>query len=168
MFRRCLVAAMAIWSVAVVLASAGSGLTKPDGTVLLRVTGLVDHVNDADGAMFDRPMLEALDWVEIETYTSFTTGPQRFAGPTLTSVLNAVSAQGAVIRATAINDYSVTIPVEHAAQHDVILAMDHNGTPMRVRDKGPIWIVYPQSEREAEKKTFDGEMVWQLVELRIE
>ena len=149
-------------------AHAASELPEPTGTVLLRVSGAVERVNMADVAAFDRDMLEALDWVEVETYTSFTTGVQRFAGPTLASVLQAVGAHGASISATAINDYTVVIPREHADAHNVILAMDQNGRPMRVRDKGPIWVVYPLTESEAEKKPFDGEMIWQLVELRIE
>lgn len=147
---------------------AASGLPHPSGQVVLRVSGAVQHVN-ADGmAQFDRAMLEGLDWVEVTTFTSFTDGAQSFAGPTLASVLRAVGATGATIRASAINDYTVEIPVAHAETHGVILAMDHNGAAMRVRDKGPIWVVYPLSESEAEKKPFDGEMIWQLVEMRIE
>ncbi|WP_425039701.1 molybdopterin-dependent oxidoreductase [Primorskyibacter sp. S187A] len=125
-------------------------------------TGDIEHTNAEGMAQFDRAMLEALDWREIETFTSFTEGPQVFAGPTLASVLEAVGVSGGTLRATAINDYSINLPAEHANAHGVLLAMDHNGRPMRVRDKGPIWIVYPLSEDEARKRPFDGEMVWQL------
>lgn len=168
MFKRGFLVWVVGFCLAVSAAYPAPDLPEPTGPVLLRVTGSVAQENLPDVAAFDREMLENLDWVEVETFTSFTTGPQRFAGPTLTSVLEAVGAHGVTIRATAINDYTVVIPADHAARHNVILALDNNGQPMRVRDKGPIWVVYPLSEVEAEKKPFDGEMIWQLVELRIE
>lgn len=145
-----------------------TGLPLPSGEVLLRVTGAISVTNAEQVAEFDREMLKALDWVEIETHTSFTEGPQRFAGPTLASLLEAVEARGTTLSASAINDYTVQIPLADARAHDVILAMDMNGVPMRVRDKGPIWIVYPLSEAAAETRPFDDEMIWQLVQIRVD
>lgn len=145
-----------------------ASLPAPSGPVLLEVSGNILVLNDTSSARFDRDMLEALDWVELRTFTSFTEGPQTFAGPTLASVLAAVGAEGVTLHATAINDYSISFPVAHADAHNVILALDRNGMPMRVRDKGPIWVVFPLSEQEAEKKTFDKQMIWQLIRIRIE
>lgn len=145
-----------------------SGLDSPQGPVLLTVSGEVTVVNGDGAAVFDRSMLEALDWQEIRTHTAFTEGEQTFAGPTLASVLAAVGAQGATLMASAINDYTVEIPAAHADAHDVLLAMEHNGAAMRVRDKGPIWIVYPQTPEEVEANIFNAEMIWQLASIRIE
>ncbi len=149
-----------------------SGLPAPEGPVILTVSGGIGigngNANDAGVATFDRVMLENLDWREIETHTSFTTGPQRFAGPTLASLLDAVAAEGETMIATAINGYFVEIPVAHAAEHDVLLALDMNGRPMRVRDKGPIWVVYPLSEQEILEKPFDTEMIWQLSRIEVQ
>ena len=134
------------------------------------VNGNWDHVGEANAegaARFDAQMLRALDWREIETHTSFTKGPQRFAGPTLASLLEAVGADGATLTARAINDYTVKIPVAHADAHDVILAMEQNGKPMRIRDKGPIWVVYPLSADETVNKPFDREMIWQLDRIEV-
>ena len=151
----------------VLLAGAAWALEPPRATPLLTVTGAIDATNSDGAAQFDRDMLQALDWRDITTYTSFTTGPQRFAGPTLSSLLKALGVHTGVLRASAVNDYTIEIPVSHALEHDVLLAMDHNGTPMRVRDKGPIWVVYPLTEREAAAKPFDGEMIWQLVRIEV-
>ncbi len=145
-----------------------SGLAAPSGPVLLEVDGSISRTNDSERAVFDREMLANLDWVEVECYTPFTQGLQRFAGPTLMSLLDTVGANGATLQATAINDYSVEIPLSHAKLHGVILAMEHNGMPMRVRDKGPIWVVYPLKEREAQSKKFDTEMIWQLARLTVQ
>ena len=143
-------------------------LDAPEGRVLLTVT-----VAQGDGAeprqqAFDRAMLAELDWREVETFTSFTEGPQRFAGPTLASLFDAMGVEGGTVVAQAINDYSVRFPVSHARDHDVLMALDHNGEAMRVRNKGPIWIIYPLSEDETAFRPFDDEMIWQLDRIRIE
>lgn len=142
-------------------------LAAPAGRVLLTVSGNIKTVNAGARAEFDRAMLEALDWREIETFTSFTEGPQRFAGPTLASVLEAVEASGGTLTVTALNDYAVSFPLQLATEHSVLLAMDHDGRPMRIREKGPIWIVFPLSEAEAAAAPFDNQMVWQLAKLHI-
>ncbi len=163
-FKFSLTFVLATWA-AVVSADV---LPPPDGPVLLTVTGQIANENVSGAAQFDRTMLRDLDWREIRTFTSFTDGEQSFAGPSLSSVLSAVGAQGAMLRAQAINDYSVPIPVEHADAHDVILAMEWNGTRMRIRDKGPIWVVYPLDEATAETQRFDAEMIWQLDRIAVE
>lgn len=149
--------------------SAAAGeLSSPEGRVVLTVTGDVEHTNGDGRAEFDRSMLEALDWREITTFTTFTEGPRVFAGPTLASVLDATGARGAQITATAINDYAVTFQALLARDHLALLAMDMDGKPMRIRDKGPIWIVFPLAETQLSDAPFDHEMVWQLARLHIE
>lgn len=142
-------------------------MQQPSGPVLLKVTGAIDRTNVGDAAHFDRTMLEALDWRDIRTHTSFTVGEQVFAGPTIESLFDYVGAQGSAVIATAINDYSVEISIAQLIENDAFLAMDHGGRPMRVRDKGPIWIVFPLTEQAARLQPFDREMVWQLVSLHI-
>jgi hypothetical protein len=51
------------------------------------------------------------------------------------------------------------------AEHDVFLALDHNGEAMRVRDRGPVWIIYPSENVDSPAQRFDALMVWQLREL---
>lgn len=144
---------------------AADPLNPPEGRVLLRISGQIQNINGDGEALLDRAMLEALDWREIETHTSFTDGVQRFAGPTLASVMAAVGAEGGSMIAHALNEYHVEIDLAEAANHDVILALDHDGEPMRVRSRGPIWIVYPQDADEARLQRFDREMIWQLAKL---
>jgi hypothetical protein len=135
-------------------------LGTPTGPVLLTVT-------DAAGESwsFDRAMIEALGWQTLTTLTPFTEGPQEFAGIPLSALIAATGAEGDVIEAVAINDYMAEIPVAHVAEHGVFLALDHNGEPMRVRDRGPAWIIYPSETVGAAQDRFDTLMVWQLREL---
>lgn len=158
----------AICATLLVGAVQAADLARPTGMVLLTVSGDISNTNEEQTAQFDRAMLESLDWTEIVSFTSLTEGPQAFAGPTLSSLLDAVGARGTQLRATAIDDYSIIIPVADAAEHNVVLAMDRNGTPMPLRNKGPIWVIYPLSEADAAKNTFKREMIWQLYQLSVE
>lgn len=143
----------------------GAARADGQGPVMLTVAGAIG----ADGAAraFDEAALRDVAWQAVTTHTSFTEGPQDFAGVPLAALLEAVGAEGATLRATALNDYSVEFPAELAAAHDVLLAIEHNGTRMSVRDKGPIWIVFPLSPEEASERLFDREMVWQLARIDV-
>ena len=58
-------------------------------------------------------------------------------------LMKRVGASGERVLADALNDYSTEIPVEDFANYSVILALKRNGEYMPVRDKGPLFIVYP-------------------------
>jgi hypothetical protein len=149
------------------MAATAEQLPMPTGEVILTVFGAIGKTNSQAGAKFDLDLLRALQWVEVNTFTSFTDGMQTFEGPRLSSLLDFVAASGTIIGASAINDYFVDIPVTHAENQGVVLAIFQNGKEMTVRDKGPIWVIYPQSEDEAKLKKFDNEMIWQLISMEI-
>lgn len=149
-------------------ASPGEALAPPQGDVLLSVTGLIEHKNHPDGAMFDLQMLQALPAQQIETTTIWTEGQQSFTGVTLATFLDAVGAQGAVLRATAVNNYSVEIPVMDATDDGPIIAYLHNGNTMTVRDKGPLWIVYPYDAKlEYAQELIYARSIWQLTHIEV-
>lgn len=161
---RILVALLCAAGLTVSVARAEHG-APPASQVLLTVSGAIAHPHDM---VFDRDMLRALDWQEIETFTKWTEGPQQFSGPSLSALLAAVGARGGRLRAVALNDYAVEIPIEDAALHNVILAMEHGGAEMGVRQKGPVWVIYPQlSQALAEESPFSHKMIWQMTRLTI-
>ena len=151
---------------ALMLPVVGFADSSAKGRVLLTVSGLVGA---SEGQIeFDRNRLRALDWVEVETYTEWTEGKTHFAGPTLSSLLASVRAGGQQILAVALDDYTVLIPVEDAQEHDVFLAMEQDGKVMGVRQKGPIWVIYPDRENDAQfRKTHNPKMIWQLSHLTV-
>ncbi|MCU0907363.1 MAG: molybdopterin-dependent oxidoreductase [Rhodobacteraceae bacterium] len=159
LFRR-LAAAVAILTALLPSVSAARDLGTPTGPVILTVTG-----QDGTTWTFDREMIAQLGWTTITSVTSFTDGPQEFSGIPLSALIDATGTGGTVVEATALNDYRVELPFAHAAEHGVFLALDHNGEPMRVRDRGPIWIVYPQETLQPAQDRFDTFMVWQLRDL---
>jgi hypothetical protein len=132
-------------------------IVTPEGPVILTVT-------DSDGATwsFDRAMIASLGWQTITTMTPFTEGWQEFAGIPLAALAEATGATGRVVEAVALNDYVAQMPIDHIEMHAVFLALDHNGEPMRVRDRGPVWIIYPSDTVDAPTNRFDSMMVWQV------
>lgn len=150
-------------------AQATSSLPKAGQPVLLEVTGKIGITNEGATARFDREMLDALPQHRLETYTDWTEGLQVFEGPLLADVLERVGAYGTSLRATALNDYQVEIPRADSEKYPVLLALRQNGAPMSVRDKGPIWIVYPNSSPEAAiASPHNDKSIWQLRSLDVQ
>lgn len=147
---------------------AAEALPKPEGAVILSITGNISATNAEGRADFDRQMLETLEWVTVTSYTRWTDGPQSFEGVPLSAVLRKVGASGGNVIASALNDYKVEIPLGDADAHSVLLAMKQNGEWMRVRDKGPIWIIYPYDDIDRILDVHANRMVWQLRSLGIE
>ena len=66
------------------------------------------------------------------------------------------------------NDYSTVIPAEDFSKHNVILAIRKDGEYMPVRDKGPLFIVYPyDADPELKSQKYYSRSAWQVKELRV-
>jgi hypothetical protein len=145
-----------------------ANLAAPVDQVILKISGEIAVGNVGDEAHFDREMLRGIGMSEIETTTDWTDGVHRFAGPRLEDVLALVEAGGVRLMATAINDYTVEIPRDFAETYGAILALDMDGEPMSVRDKGPIWIVFPKdSFEELEAPEHNAYWIWQLNRIEV-
>jgi hypothetical protein len=61
------------------------------------------------------------------------------------------------------------VPAGDAFTYDVILAVLRDGEVMSVRDKGPIWVIYPMDDYpELQDDVFNGRLVWQLKSISVE
>lgn len=166
MFRLAFVAfALAISSTAT---HAADPLPAPQGQVILTITGNIAVSNTPEGAAFDRAMLEEIGLTELSTSTPWTDGVQQFNGILGRTLLERVGAQGNVVMASALNDYTVELPMDDFLAYDVLLAMDMNGAAMQVSDKGPVWIVYPRDQVPAlQDRKLHDRWVWQLKSLQV-
>lgn len=143
-------------------------LDTPSGEIVLTITGDIGLTNAEGSAVFDRAMLEAMGPVEFTTKTTWTDGPQVFTGVLLLDLLALLGVADGTLRATAINDYSVDIPVSDAVEGGPIVAYLLNGQPMSVRDKGPLWIVYPyDSQIEYRSEVIYSRSIWQLDRMEV-
>ncbi len=109
----------------------------------------------------------------LQTNTAWTEGPQNFDGVLLRDVLATVGVDGKdaadrSITILAINDYSISIPLQDAYRYNVLVAHKMNGRELSLRDKGPYWIVYPRDQhQELNDSRYDHRWAWQLKQIEV-
>jgi hypothetical protein len=142
----------------------GTGpLPEPTGRVVLTLRGDLARQNGPSEARLDIAMLEALPRTGFSTSTVWTEGVARYEGVLLTDLLAALGAGGRELSATAIDGYVVVIPVDELGPDGPILAFLRDGAPMPVRDRGPLWLIYPYDDNPAYRNdTTYARSIWQL------
>ncbi|WP_201800121.1 hypothetical protein [Beggiatoa leptomitoformis] len=120
-------------------------LEKPTGRVILTIKGQIKLTNSDDGsARFDREMLTKLPQKTIKTTELWSDGMQIFEGVLLVDLLKYVGATGGSIIANALDGYDTNpILISDLEKYSVLVAIKNNGQYMRIRDKGPVRLVYP-------------------------
>jgi len=134
-----------------------------EGAVVLSIGGRIEKANAADRRDFTMADLAALPQHSYSVHTPWYKEPRSFSGPLLRDVLAAAGANGTELTAIALNDYKVTLPVEDTRRWRVLLATARDGQPMTVREKGPLFIIYPYDESpELRSSTYYARSAWQL------
>lgn len=151
------------------VSSQAIALEAPEGPVILVVSGKVGQTNVGDEAHFDKAMLESLGQHETITHTPWHDGVIGFSGPLVRAILEAVDAEGEDIRVIALNEYSATVPISDFKNYDVILAMQANGKALRIRDQGPLFVIYPFDQHpELLDEEIFSRSVWQVARIAVE
>lgn len=141
-------------------------LATPKERPILTVSGKIRNFNQGDSALFDRAMLEALGMRSFETHTPWYDQKARFEGPLMTKVLDAVGAYGDTVQALALNDYATEIPTSDFSRFGTILALKRDDVYLNVREKGPLFVVYPyDSDNELKQQKYYGRSAWQVAQL---
>ncbi|WP_139974057.1 oxidoreductase [Ochrobactrum sp. CGA5] len=144
-------------------------LAKPTGKPILVISGNISNTNVDDTAQFDRDMLEAIGLVTVETTNPWYDGRVRFEGVLMDKLMALVGAKGTNVTAVALNDYVSKLPMEDFTKFNVILAMKRDGNYMPVRDKGPLFIIYPyDSDPQLQTQTYYTRSAWQVAKLIVE
>ncbi|MEW5559906.1 molybdopterin-dependent oxidoreductase [Enterobacter asburiae] len=144
-------------------------LPKPAGKVLLTLSGNIENTNENGKAILDIASLEKLGMVSFQTASPWYNGRTTFTGIPMQKLMDYVGAKGSVVTVTALNDYTTVIPLSDFKKYNVILALKINGEYMRVRDKGPLFIVYPyDSKPELNNQVFYSRSAWQVSKMSIE
>jgi len=127
--------------------------------IILTVTGKPA----SNTVQFSDAALAKLPQKSMTVQTPWYPAPKKFEGPLLRDVLKLAGIHSGQIRLIALNDYTISIPVSDAFEYDVIIARQLDGKPMSVREKGPLFIVYPFHEHEELRKTdYYRRCSWQL------
>lgn len=146
------------------------GLPNPDNKPILEIKGHIAVTNTPEHtAVFDREMLERIGVTKVQTSTPWTDGRPVFEGVLMRELLKRIGANGTSITAVALNDYKVTLPISDFEKYPIILAYKMDGQVLKVRDKGPLWIIYPQDEfSELRDKSVHQKWIWQIKEFEVD
>ena len=148
---------MKIAALSLLLALAGPALADDP---LLTVVG-------PDGPQtYDQAALQAFGPVSFATSTIWTEGQPTFTGVPLQTILTDAGINEGTVSAVAINDYAVQIPVDEVTADYPIVAFQQDGQAMSVRDKGPLWVIYPyDSDPALQSEVTYARSIWQLVRI---
>lgn len=141
-------------------------IAPAQGKVILKISGRIANTNGDGTAEFDVAMLEALGMESFSTMTPWYAERVTFEGVPMTRLLAFVGATGTSVTVSALNDYATDIPIEDFKKYRVILALKRDGAYMPVKDKGPLFIVYPyDSDPELKHQRFYSRSAWQVARI---
>ena len=114
--------------------------------------------------------LDALPQTRFSTKTPWHEGAVEFSGVSLKDFFAAagVSPDQHQMQLIALNDYVVDADAAEMIAGDALLATRLNGQPMSVRDKGPIFVIFPFDSRpELNHQSYYSRCAWQLAEIEL-
>lgn len=121
----------------------------------------------ADLREFSRENFEAIGLGKLVTKTPWNQTPTEFEGVFLSDFYRVIGATGRDIKLTALNDYSIILPASDA-RYNPLLATRRAGNPLQVRDKGPVFVVYPFDEHpELADETVYARCIWQVCKVEV-
>ena len=110
--------------------------------------------------------LSAMPQRSVKAVTPWTEGVVTFSGVPFETLAREFGGDAGRVTLKAINAYKITLEVPELLADEALLAIRMNGRPMPVRDKGPIWLVFP-SARRPELAHADNvhRWIWQIDEI---
>lgn len=167
-------AALLLWAAGGRLQAAETGAPTPLAEAsVARLSVLALDGDGPDARVRWRRDFEHAELLALPQHSLVATTPwhgqaQRFTGPLLRDVLSAAGARGQRLTAVGLNDYRADIPLEDLQRWPVIVALQVDGAPVAVRDKGPLMVMYPfDDDRSLRRARYFARAVWQLRALEL-
>jgi hypothetical protein len=137
-------------------------ISHADDILTISVDGISESLSFDD--------LLAMPQSKVVTKNDYVNEAVEFSGPTLKDLLVRYKIDSdATLIMHAINEFSVTVPASDAYQYNVILALFSDGEAMSIRDKGPIWVIYPMDDHEELlDDSYNSRIIWQLTRITAE
>ena len=134
-----------------------------DDVVAIKTDIILTVSSGMDVLTLDRSDLSKLTVTSFDTSTIWTDGVHTFTGVSVKTLTDLIGVTNGMLRATAINNYAIEIPVSDAVNEGPIIAYLMDGKEMSVRDKGPLWVVYPyDSNPDYRSEVVYSRSIWQL------
>lgn len=183
---RTLLAAVFLWGLTGV--AQAQELSVPKGPVVLTVSGSIEHTNrgalDAielresmfkfhelafeRAAQFDLDALERLGMHRITGSHPGWPNELTFEGPLLRDVLNAVGANGRIVKVLALDGYAAEIAISEIQDRPFIVAVKREGRYVGIGDQGPTWVVAPSKPNGTPDHEQGSEWVWAAFYISVE
>ena len=129
---------------------------------ILTISGKTDKTSTSSLEM-TLSEFEAIDKSIIKTKTPWHKEKTTFSGVSGKALLEYLGAKATSVDAIALNDYKVSIPVSDLSGSGLIFATRKDDVPMSVREKGPIFVIYPFDANESLKnEVIYGRSIWQI------
>ena len=151
--------------------AAGDAIPTPSGRKFFTVTGNISGANMDGAAVFDAATLERIGVVQYTTETAWSDNPITFDGVLLSAVLDVIGADSGAssLKITALNDYAIEVPIDDAREWPTMLALKADGKYMSVRDKGPLWLVYPRHmNAQLGNDKYNARWIWQIATTEVQ
>jgi hypothetical protein len=149
-------------------AAVAADLPPLTGEVILTVSGLDPKKFEGGQVAFDLGRMAALGETHVHTSTIWTEGVHDYTGVSLKDLTGFLGLTEGILTGMAINDYAVEIPVSDAVEGGPILAYAQDGVMMSVRDKGPIWVIYPfDMNPDYRSEVIFSRSIWQLDRIEV-
>jgi hypothetical protein len=121
-------------------------------------------------AQLSRTELQAMPATSYTTALPWIKGVSTFTGVELATLLKLTS--GIIpdhVTLRALNDYSISINRQDMERYKPIVAYSRDGKPMKIRDKGPYWLIYSLSDfPELDNPQYHSQMIWQLDRIQLD
>ena len=150
---------------------AGEPLPKPKYDVILTIRGATSKFARAGVLKFDRATLEAMGMIRYTSKNRWYDKPVTYEGVLGSQLMRiiGVPSKARYLLVRALNDYAVRIPVSDFSRWPVMFALKLDGKYMTIREKGPIWVVYPNHlYPELGRQPHLAKWIWQLKSIEFE
>jgi len=145
------------------LAGPGHAYVRGDPTVIT-VQWVGDEETILKEVTLSREELQALPQQSFRTKTFWTEGSHEFTGPSIGAIAALGPGPAVSARVDGFDDYSATLTAEEWEGHGAILAIWFDGQYMRIRDKGPYWIMFPADDNPGQfySQEVQEKLVWHV------
>lgn len=131
---------------------------------ILTISGHIQPADNSHEVNFTLDDLQKLPQQNYKTTNPWVNKPHQYQGPLLTDILKSVNAKSTRLTLVALNDYRVNMDLAKVLKYQPILAWSDDSKTMSVRERGPLWLMFPISRYPEELKNtrFNSYMIWQL------
>ncbi len=142
---------------------------------LLSLNAMAQHPvltvqSEAASVSFTLAEFKTLPSTQVRTKTIWTDKTHTFSSVTFKDLMKHlhIDTKGKKITMIALNDYSIQVAIDTLIKYNAFIAYAMDGKTMRIRDKGPLWVLYPFSDQpDINIPPYQAHAIWQLKTLII-